>query len=103
MVSRALFAESMKSLSMRRFASVAIYDNLLLWRPWWCALKVDLNVDVLTVHLWLWWPWVLVPFSLPWLWLSATWRVHRGLRKLQIPMRVVHVRVGLRRKRPKRK
>lgn len=103
MVKRSLFVESMKSQGLRKLATVSTYDSLLRWRPWWCWLFVGLKVDVLTVQLRLWWPWLLVPFSLPIVWWLASWRVSKGLSELQIPMRAVSVRVGVRWKRPKRK
>ncbi len=93
----------MKSQGLRQLVAVAVYDDLAHHRPWWCALNVHLDVDVLIVRLRLWWPWLLVPFSFPLLWLFARYRVGRGILKLQIPMRVVSVRVGWRLKRPKRK
>lgn len=97
------FVDSMRSQGMRRLAAVSVYDDLLRRRVWWCALATRLEVDTLVVSLRLWWPWLLVPFSAPLLWLWAWWRTRRGLEKLQIPMRVVKVRVGFRMKRPKRK
>ena len=98
-----LFVDSMRSQGMRRLAAVAVYDDLLQRRVWWCELGTRLEVDTLFVSLRLWWPWLLAPFSAPLVWLWATWRTRRALTALQIPMRLVKVRVGYRAKRPKRK
>ncbi len=98
-----MFAESMKSQGLRKLIAVATYDDLLRWRPWWCGLLVELKVDVLKVQLRPWWPWLFVPFCFPIFWLLARQRVLNGIRRLQIPVRVVTVQVWPRAKRPKRK
>lgn len=98
-----LFAESGKSQSMRRLAAVAVYDDLRLHRPPWCSVDVALTTDVLRVALVLWWPWwLLLGLAHVGTWLNARRRVLRGLRRLQIPMRIVKVRVTTRKRKPTR-
>ena len=101
MVIHLALAESLRWQGLRKLAAAAIHEDLRRRRPPACSVDSHLLVDVLTVTLKLWWPWLLVPFSAPLLWLWARRRVHTGRAKLRIPMRVMRIRVGYRSKRPK--
>jgi hypothetical protein len=101
MVNRSLFVESMRFQGLRKLAASSVYESLRTRRAWFASVAVALNVDVLRVRVRLWWPWLLVPFALPIIWLLTYRRVMIGLGDLQIPMRVVSIGVTPRLTRPK--
>lgn len=101
MVIRAFFVESMQAQNMRRLAGSAVFELVRSKRPRACGASVHLVVDSLTVRLVLWWPWLLVPFSAPVVWLIWRWRVSVVLEQLRVPMRRLSVRVSYAKKKPK--
>jgi hypothetical protein len=96
------FVQSMQSQGLRKLAAQAIFEDVRTKRPPYAKAIVRLVVDMLRVDLLLWWPWLLVPFALPICWLWLRWRVHRALRRLQVPMRKVTIGVLPQRKKPPR-
>jgi len=101
-MNRVFFVESMRSQGMRMLAASAVHERLLLTSPRATALRTELVVDVLRVTLRMWWPWLLVPFSAPVVWLLAWREIRATLERLQVPMGRVKVSVGYRKKRPQR-
>lgn len=101
-MSQAMLLESMQSTGIRNLAAVQVFDDLARRRPPGSVVVVRLRGDMLQVALWLWWPWVLLPLSLPVFWLLTWRRVGLDLRRVRSIMRVVTVQVGYRIKRPKK-
>lgn len=100
---RSMFVESGRSASMRKLATVTIFDYLRRHRPPGCSLRVDLEGDHLRFSYRLWWPWWLaLGLAHLALFVWATRSVRRGLQRQAVPMRLVTIKVGTRAKRPRK-
>lgn len=91
----------MQAQGIRHLAAVLVFDDLAMRRPPGSEVAVHLSGDTLRVALRLWWPWVLLPFSLPVIWLLVRRRVVLGLKRTRSLMRTVNVQVSYRITRPK--